>query len=351
MNIKRKRNSILLVSFISIGIILFWNLDFLQTSKANQLKIPSAEIAIVARGHIEPEGSVLTLHGAMPSSVIRNLLVVEGSNVVKGQPVAYLEGYDTQRASLLVAEAAVQYYASQQRQAVDGAKKSSIEAQQNVVEAKRGVELRAKRDLERIQSLFSEHLVSQQALDSSVTDRNIAAADLAQAKSSLAALSEVRGVDRDVVAARVAMEVAAVVKAKKEFERTIVRSPVDGTVLSVSVRDGEVVGAGGIMRVACLDQLHVIAEVDEHFLSKIRLGDPSVIQGNLIHTPIKATVISIGKEIFKQTRRHHDTLIGRDARVVEVKLKALSPLPVVIGGEVDVRFTIDPKNSAARPAS
>ena len=62
----------------------------------------------------------MTLHGAMPSSVIRNLLVVEGSNVVKGQPVAYLEGYDTQRASLLVAESAVKYYTSQQRQAVDG---------------------------------------------------------------------------------------------------------------------------------------------------------------------------------------------------------------------------------------
>ena len=167
----------------------------------------------------------------------------------------------------------------------------------------------------------------------------------------MAALSEVREVDRDVVAARVAMEVAAVVKTKKEFERTIVRSPVDGTVLSISARDGEAVGSGGIMRVASLDQLHVIAEVDENFLSKIRLGDPSVIQGNLIHTPIKATVISIGKEIFKQTRRHHDTLIGRDARVVEVKLKALSPLPVVVGGEVDVRFTIDPKSSTARPAS
>ena len=343
MKIGKNRNIIFLGVLIAIALILVWKMGFTKNSKPNDLKVPEAETGIVARGHIEPDGSVLALQGPMSGGVVRHLLVAVGSKVIKGQPLAYLEGYDTHFASVQVAEKAVKYYAIQQRQSIDGAKQSTIDAQQSVVEAKKVVALRAKRDFDRLEALFADQLVSRQALDRAVADRDIAGSELDQAKKSLAALSEFREVDRDVAEARVAIEVATVVKAKSEMERTIVRAPIDGTVLSIFARDGEAIGESGIMRIANLDQLNVIAEVDENFVSKIRLGGISTIQGSLINSPIQATVISIGKEVFKQKRPHYDTLVGRDARIVEIRLKSSIPLPVVIGGEVEVRFAVNAK--------
>lgn len=342
---KRKKiiNSILIAVFIAIASVIMWRTGVTKNSKPSDLKIPEADTSIVARGHIEPDGSVLALQGPMSGGVVRHLLVAEGSKVIRGQPLAYLEGYETQSASVQVAEKAVKYYASQQRQSIDGAKQSTIQAQQNVVAAKTVMALRAKRDLERVEVLFGDQLVSRQALDRAAADRDIAVSELDQAKSSLAALSEVREVDRDVSEARVAIEVATLVKAKFELERTIVRAPIDGTVLSIFARDGEAIGENGVMRIASLDQLNVIAEVDEHFVSKIRVGGISILQGSLLNSPIQATVISIGKEVFKQKRPYPDTLVGRDARIVEIKLKPSIPLPVVIGGEVEVKFAVNAK--------
>jgi multidrug resistance efflux pump len=86
------------------------------------------------------------------------------------------------------------------------------------VEAKKVAALRAKRDFERLEALYADQLVSRQALERAVADRDITSSDLDQAKRSLAALSEIRVVDRDVAEARVAIEVATVVKAKSELE-------------------------------------------------------------------------------------------------------------------------------------
>jgi HlyD family secretion protein len=126
------------------------------------------------------------------------------------------------------------------------------------------------------------------------------------------------------------------------MNRLQIRAPISGTVLSIQTRDGEAIGADGILRMGDLDHLIVVAEVDQSQIGRVKMGMAATIEGDTILNPVKASVTRIANEVFRQKRPSSDILIGRDARIIEVELTPASPLPAVIGGEVLVRLFIRP---------
>ncbi|RXZ38194.1 HlyD family efflux transporter periplasmic adaptor subunit [Oxalobacteraceae bacterium CAVE-383] len=297
-----------------------------------------ARTDIVARGHIEPESRVLNLQGPAGGGVVQELKAGQGDQVKKGQVLALLEGNATQAAGVAEAERALNYSRMVDKQVAAGAKKADIEAQKSVIEAKKADLARTQNDLKRQEMLFGKQMISAQAIDRARTENDIAQAALEQARHSLVSLNEVRGVDQNVANAKVAVDEATLQKARAELDRTILRAPIDGTVLSIATRQGEAIGPDGIMRIAALDRLIVVAEVDEHFMPKLGANVHAVIGGPLLAQPVQAKVRYRGQEIFRQARPISDTLMGRDARIVEVELEPAGPLPLVLGGEVEVRF-------------
>ena len=111
----------------------------------------------------------------------------------------------------------------------------------------------AKRDLERHRTLFERQLTSrseldaaQSAYDTAGAQRNAARAQLDAAAAKLrSAQAQLRSADAQVdkAKAQVSQAQAALEQARVDLDRTIIRSPINGTVISRSVDIGQTVAA------------------------------------------------------------------------------------------------------------
>ena len=334
--IKHKAFTFLIIIIIIIVAIFYWS-SFAARTEPKDAKLDSSDI--VVRGRIEPTTRVLALAGSVPGSTLKELRVSQGQNVAKGDVIAVLEGYDVQREALTVAERSLRYAESQHEQSIASAKPSEIAAQRNLVVAREAELERLQSELVRQSALLSDGFISTQYLEKVRSDHIQANNSLKQATNTLNSMAEFREVDKRVSLAKVDQEKATVKRARAELERTIVYAPFSGEILSIQSRPGEAVGVDGIVRIANTESLHVIAEVDEHFFQRIRQDTRAYIESATIGSRIEARVGTISSEIFKQKRPTSDVLLGRDARVIEVEVLPLQPLPVLLGGEVTVRFT------------
>ena len=98
------------------------------------------------------------------------------------------------------------------------------------------------------------------------------------------------------------------------------------------------IAADGLLRMADLSHVIVVAEVDESEIGQVSLGMVAQIDGEVLAQPINASVTRVAHEVFRQKRPASDVLIGRDAKIVEVELTPQTPLPAIMGGEVMVQF-------------
>ncbi|HTH17241.1 MAG TPA: HlyD family efflux transporter periplasmic adaptor subunit [Magnetospirillum sp.] len=294
---------------------------------------------VVARGRIEPLGRVLAIHGPAEGAVIQELLVDQGDKVKAGQPLAVLDGYDIRRAELAVAERNLRLAELQREQTVAGAKHADLAAQRNAVTAKSAQLVKLRLEWGRRNALYARQVVSAQSLDSLRAELEQAESEVSQANNVLKSLTETRGIDDTVAQARIEIERAGVERARVQLQHMLVRAPVGGTVLSLQARAGEAIGADGLLRMAALDPVIAVAEVDEAVAGKVVLGMDAVIEGQVLAQPVRARVTKLAQEVFRQKRPSSDILIGRDARIVEVELTPLEPLPEVLGAEVLVRLS------------
>lgn len=297
-----------------------------------------SNLSVVSRGRIEPVGRVRAVYGPSEGGVVQQLRVDQGETVKAGQILAILDGYDIRQAELQMAERTLALTGLQREQTIAGAKRSDIAAQRNVLAAKEARRDMLEREWKRRQALFADGHVSQQALDSLAADRKTAENEVAQAANVLKAQTETRGIDDRVAQARIEVERAAMDRARAQAEHLVIRAPVDGMVLSVQSRAGEVIGQNGILRLAALDKLEVVAEIEESQANYLSEGMKALIQARFLDQPIAGTVRRIAHEVYREKRPASDVLTGRDARIVEVDITPDSPLPAILGAEVVVRL-------------
>jgi HlyD family secretion protein len=317
---------------------------FLYVNRPAMVVAPLAGAAvtndIVARGVIEPLGRVIIVNAPAdwPVTVLAKLLVDQGSKVRQGQELALADDYEFRKSDLAVQRHNLAFAEAQLAQVKAGAKSAEIAAQSNVVASRQAQLVQARSQWERGDKLFHSGFYSKQALDNLRADLDEATSGVAQAQDVLESLTEVRKADLNVALAQVAVAKAAVTRAEAALQRQIIRAPISGTVLSIQAREGEAISPDGILRMADLSHLIVVADVDESEVDRVVLGETGKIEGSMLAQPVRASVTRIAHEVFRQKRPTSDILIGRDARIVEVELTPQTPLPLVVGGEVTVRL-------------
>lgn len=299
---------------------------------------PASGAVVVARGRIEPVSRVRAVHGPAEGGVVLSLLVDQGETVMAGQKLAVLESHDIREAEVQVAERTLALTMLQREQTVAGAKRSDIAAQRNVLAAKEARRDMLEREWKRRLALFADGHVSQQSLDSLAADRKTAENEVSQAGNVLKAQTETRTIDDRVALARIEVDQAALDRAKAQAEHLVIRAPVDGVILSLHSRAGEAIGQDGLLRMASLDRLEVVAEVEEGMAGRLRDDMTATIQARFLDRPITGRVRRISKEVFREKRPASDVLTGRDARIVEVDVTPDTPLPPILGAEVMVRL-------------
>ena len=315
--------------------------------------------AVSALGKIEPEGEVirLSVSAAAEGSRVDRLLVERGDTVEQGQIVAILDSYNRASAALNKAQTDVRIAQANLERVQAGAKQGDINAQESAISrleaelrgqiasqqaaiARLSAELdNAKIEYNRYRQLFDDGAISVQQLDTrrlrldtveqqlaeaqETLNRTIETTEVQrnEAQAKLESLIEVRAVDVQVARAELEQAQAEVVQAQESLALTEVRSPMDGRVLEVNVRPGEVVGNKGIVAIGQTDRMYVVAEVYETDISKVNLGQQAIVTGSAFEEELKGKVAQIGLEVKQQDVFESDPLVNTDNKVVEVKIR------------------------------
>ena len=238
-----------------------------------------------ALGRIEPRSRVIKVsHNAGPEGArVERLLFQETDLVKAGEKLAVLSQHAKRRAEV-----------------------EAIRMRIKVLHAEKAVEQVAlafnKREHERHQSLEPSSAVSISLAD----EKRLA---FEQSTAKLQRLS-----------AEIAHAQAEQKIAEAELENTLIYAPISGTIVKVFARPGERIGDKGLLEMADLTQLDVVAEVYESELPQVKIGQQGCITASGFKRSYHAQVRELGYLVRKNDLNDTDPLADRDNRIVEVRL-------------------------------
>jgi HlyD family secretion protein len=205
---------------------------------------------------------------------IVELPVAEGQQVKEGQLLALIDPVPA-RSEAQAAVAAVSALEAEQAAAAEQQKAARAEAAQARARA-----VEAQANFRRIEELARQGLSAKSELDAA---RAATDANAAQAAAAEAAIARV---DQSLLAAmrRVTQARAQLTRAEDVLQKTEIRSPVDGVVSRLQVRQGEMVVIGiqnqpgtTLMTVSDLAQLNAEVKVAEADVLRVALGQAATV--------------------------------------------------------------------------
>lgn len=292
-----------------------------------------------AIGYVEPASELRLLRFEV-DGVIAECLVKEGDTVEAGQPLMRLRN-EVERAELALCEARVGLARAEEAQTNVGVNRRQIEAATKKAEASLRTAELARKDFERAERLVADGAISQAELDAQRTRLRTAEATYESDRAEVRHLeSFVKS--EDAAVARLEVEVAEreLALAEARFDRTMLRSPIRGTVLRIVRREGESAERESTMPAIVLgdtEQLRVRAEVDERFVRSVHEGaSASVTTREPGAKASSGKVRSIRGIMGKKTQFNYDAAERRDLDVVEVLIEMEAGFRAPVGMQVDV---------------
>jgi len=307
---------------------------------------PAPRTVIVALGRVEPISEEIRVAAAMTGR-LAEVNLDEGQPVKRGQIIATLENADHQ-ARARAAEANVGVARASLDRVINGARPSErAEAAAQVREAE-ALLVRAEREIARQRGLAEKRLGSGQDLDNTIAELDVARARLARAREHLAVVdSPAREDERAKAEAELALALARLAEAQATYEKSLVRSPIDGTVLRRFRRAGEQVTEMGdtpILAVGDLSRLRVRAEVDEADIALVRLGQDAYVKALAYGDRRFAGKVSrIGSLMGRKAVLSDAPAEQKDTRVLEVLIDLAPGSPLPAGLRVDVFIALPPQ--------
>jgi len=343
-----------------------------DNASQNNPKTAESKRGISALGRLEPQGEVIKVASpsALGTSRIVKLMVKEGDQVKQGQAIAILDSYDRSVAALLQAQSQAQESATNLDKVRAGAKSGDIVAQEGNVQsaaaninsfkanaARIQAELEiAGRDYNRFLQVYKEGAISQTVLDSYrlrvetlqgqllQAQQQIQQAEfqLKQSQGLLSSVREVRPTDIQLAEAQLQTALVNVKRAEVDLDLAQVRAPIDGQVIKINTKTGEVVSLeNGVIDLGNTNQMYVVAEVYETDIGRVKVGQTAAIASEAFDGEITGKVESLGLRIAKNDVLGTDPAAKTDVRVIEVKIKLDDSKKVSGLTNLQVRVKID----------
>ncbi len=252
---KKRGWLIVAVAVVAVGGAVVFDLNRNTQAQHFTAKAERGEIkdVVEATGTIN---AVITVQvGSQVSGTIAKLNADFNSRVRKGDIVALID-------PALFKGALLQATAD-----LENAKANLVAAQANLEKAKAGL-VQTKADYDRAMGLFQSGIMSQQQLDVAKANYDSANAGVNGAAASVTQAE-----------AQVSQKKAAVEVAQTNLDYTVIRSPIDGTVVARNVDVGQTVAASlqapTIFTIAQdLSKMWVYAKTDESDVGNIKVGKP-----------------------------------------------------------------------------
>lgn len=308
-----KKVQIIIGSFVILLCVVGSNLSGVYAASADSgkdtVEEPPTITTVGALGRIEPRSRVIALsHDKGPEGArVEKLQVVEGQSVKAGDIIAIFSDNELKKTQLEIA-----------RMKVDIAK-SALEAE---IINQQYYQNELNRDIK----LAKSNVVSVQAQEE--TRKNF---DQSSVK--------VKSLEAELRLAR-----ANVDSAMEELEQTMLRAPLDGTIIEIHTWEGERIGDRGAVEIADLSKLDVVTEVYERDMPRVKVGQKAEIIIPGFKEPFYGEVRELGFKVVKSTLDSVNPLATIDNRVIEVRITLESgeveseKLKHLIYMEVDVRL-------------
>lgn len=313
---------------------------------------------ISALGRVEPKGEIIKVSAPalMEGAKVEALLVSQGEQVKAGQVIAVLDNQERLKRAMELARQQWNVARMKLQQVEAGAKTGEILSQTSRIEqlqrelegqiASQAFSIRrldyemrnAETECRRYSRLLAAGAVSasqrdniclladtteQQRLEAEAQlqrTRQTLTQQINEARSSRAAIAEVRPIDVSVAAAMVEEAYANVKHAEANYDLSFVRSPRDGQILRVITKAGEKAGIEGIVELGNTNQMTVVAEVYETDIHRVKVGQRASITSQGFRGLLEGVVAQVGLRIGKKDLLGTDPAAASDARVVEVKI-------------------------------
>jgi HlyD family secretion protein len=289
---------------------------------------------IAGPGRVEPYSEDIKI-GSELSGRLKSVNVEEGDAIRRGQVLAELENADY-RAQVESARANVAAKEATLRKVINGARRQERdEAWSSVNEAKAVME-NAQSELHRRQELFSAGVVSREELERYEREADVAKARYDAAVQQHALVDDrAREEDRSFAEADLKLAQGQLDEAQARYEKTFIRSPIDGTVLRKHHRSGESVSNSStapdpVLTIGDRKTLRVRVDVDETDVSKVRVGQRAYVTADAYgKQKFWGRVVRLGQQLGPKNVRTDEPTEKVDTKILEtlVELDPGSQLP------------------------
>ena len=289
---------------------------------------------IAGPGRVEPYSEDIKI-GSELSGRLKSVLVEEGDTIRRGQILAELDNadyraqVDSARASVVAKDAAL-------RKVINGARRQERDEAWSQVNEARAVMENAQSELHRRQELFAAGVVSREE-----SERYAREADVAKAKYEAAVEQHslvddrAREEDRSLAEADLQLAKSQLEEAQARYEKTLIRSPIDGSVLRKHHRSGESVSNSStvpdpILTIGDRKTLRVRVDVDETDVGRVRIGQKAYVTADAFRTQrFWGRVVRVGQQLGPKNVRTDEPTERVDTKILEtlVELDPGTQLP------------------------
>jgi HlyD family secretion protein len=334
--VKRKSaiiGAIVLTALVSVTV------HSLTRASVSESDIPAESFGaadlVAGSGSVEPVSEDIKLASELGGK-LKSVDVQEGDLIHKGQVLAMLEN-DDYAAELDSATAEMHAKEAMLRKVVNGAQgRERSKALESAHEAE-AVMKNAQANLERRRELFDAGVISREELDRYTKEYDVAKE---QYQENADQYSLVNGSTReeDVAIAQSDVELAKarVADAQAKYEKTVIKSPIDGTVLRIHHRAGESVsGPGGgidpVLTIGDIRLLRIRVDIDETDVNKVHMGQKAFVTADAFgKQKFWGHVVQVGELLGPKTVRTDEPTERIDRKFLQalVQLDPGAQLPM-----------------------
>ena len=355
---KLNRKSVLLVAAVAFTVTVV--LVSVHSRAANNAKAvvlrPSAEPFLIAGpGRVEPLSENIQI-GSELSGKIRSVNVEEGDTVRKGQVLAVLQN-DDYRAEVLSARAQVLAKEATLRKVINGARTQERSEALSTVRRAEAVMNNARSEMDRRQRLFDAGVISRDEFERYAREYDVAKANYQENVEHHSLVDDqAREEDRSFAEADLQLARAQLEQAQARYEKTVIKSPIDGTVLRKHHRSGESVSNSStvpdpILTVGDKNVLRVRIDVDETDVNKIRVGQKAYVTADAYgKQKFWGQVVRVGELLGPKNVRTDEPTEHVDRKILETLVELDKGVQLPVGLRVDSYIVGDAHEVAtARP--
>jgi HlyD family secretion protein len=301
-------------------------------------------LGLAAPGRVEPVGEEREL-GARASGLLVAVHVDENDVVVAGQILAEIDRSELE-AERAAALAAIDLERAQRDRLEHGARKQERQAARARVTAATATRTLAEQEHARTVPLRDDGVLTDADVDRSTQQLDSARAVELEAGRQLALVeASARRDDLAIADAKIALAEAKLKSIEAMIEKTYVRAPTDGTVLSRYHRVGETVSTTpttALFVIGDLSRRRVRAEVDEIDVARVHVGDRvEVVADAWPGQRFGGAIVRVGQRVGgKMVRTERPTEL-QDRKVLDALIELDPGAELPVGLRVDV-FALPP---------